>query len=47
MPTAESLGLPPLASQQAVRNSYRHHAALTQFRRWYQLYENPAVSLEN
>ena len=47
MPSAESLGLPPLVSQQAVRDSYRHHAALTQFRRWYQLYENPAVSLDN
>jgi hypothetical protein len=30
-----------------IRTSYRKHAALAQFYRWYQLYENPAVPLAN
>ena len=31
----------------AIRDSYRRHAVQTQFRRWFQLYENPEVSLDN
>ena len=47
MKTAAELGAPPLTSHEDLRQAYRRHAVLAQYRRWYQLYENPAVSLDN
>jgi hypothetical protein len=37
----------PEVSDDDIRINYRRHAALTQLHRWWQLYENDAVSIEN